>query len=365
LLILPLLRTIWVQLFLSLLCGTSALAEGVPTLSISEFGAKCDGHTDDAPAISRSLVAGRFRQATVTIPPSATPCMLSSFVDVPDGGRLEGVPGSAVLMAAATNVSTPTLLEVGNDAKIVGLKFDGQAQAINNEAPLIEGFRVSRVTFDHITVEHARGAGLILADSVSSSTIAHSTFRDIGNNWRISGRREDRKQGLVFCCGRANRNNASINNTFVDIGLDALQFSDQRNFRAVGNRFDLSSDQNNTLPSPDYPAALFLLRDDDGLVANNQIRGAQGNCIDAPGAKGVEISDNVIDGCGGIGIGIFSTQSYGLPFIVPDHDIIKNNVIGDVAKMAWVRQHNCHAIFVSAGKTDIIVSGNKINGPPC
>jgi hypothetical protein len=338
----------------------------MPAITVSEFGAKCDGRTDDFESISRAVSAARSRHINVIVQPSAEPCMLSRFVAVPDGVRLEAKPGSAVFMATAHNVSTPALLEVGSDVQVVGLTFDGQAYAIDNAAPLIQGFKVSGVTFDRIVVQHARGSGLVLSTSVSSSQVMNSSFIDIGNHWRISGRREDRKPGLVFCCGQANRYNAALNDTFNDIGLDALQFSDQQDFKAVGNRFELSSGQTERLSSPDYPAALFLLRDEGGLVADNHIHGAQGNCIDAPGAKNVTIRNNVIDRCGGIGIGLFSTDTYGPPMTMPEGDTITANVIGNFAETSWIRQHNCHAISSPAGASGISVTSNKINGsPPC
>ena len=328
------------------------------TLGIAAFGAKCDGRTDDAEAIGRALDAAG-RGSIVMVPATGTACMLSRFVALPDGVRLKGEEGRSVLMAGTNNTTTPVLLQVGSDTEVSGITFDGQAAAVRDAAPLIQGYKISNVKFDHVTVRHSRGTGLVLSTLVSHVRVSDSRFIDIGNGWKESGRQEDRKPGLVFCCGQGNRENAASGNSFSDIGLDALQFSDQEQFQVVGNRFELSNEQADRLASPDYPAAIFLLRDTDGLVANNIIAGAQGNCVDAPGGKRLQIRDNVIDGCGGTGIGLFSTKVYGAPLILPQDDLVSGNIVRNVALGVYARLHQVPAITVERGATNIEERSNR------
>jgi hypothetical protein len=70
--------------------------------SLTDFGAKCDGVTDDLPAFTATMnwVSARG-YGTIVIPPSANPCMLSGAFNAPSGLTLEASPGDSHAKANA------------------------------------------------------------------------------------------------------------------------------------------------------------------------------------------------------------------------------------------------------------------------
>jgi hypothetical protein len=227
------------------------------------------------------------------------------------------------------------LLSVGNNVRVEGVSFDGGGSRHPNAANVIQGYKVSNVTFDGIALRHTRGIGLLMSSDIVGSTIRNSIFEDLGNFWKISHKAVDRKQGVVFCCGGGNRGNAAINNRFSDVGLDALQFTDQSDVVVSGNRFNLENQQRETVKAPDYPAAIFLAHVNRATIQGNTVSHAQGSCIDAPGLTDAAISRNILTECGAAGLGLFDTRSYDGPFVTARHIIVSGNTITNNARWAY------------------------------
>lgn len=328
-------------------------------LNVLDFGVVCDGKTDDYPAFSRALAqAGQNSGSVLFFPPAAQPCMTSKALRVPDGVTLDAVPGRTVIKAAANNRSNPMLLEVGNRDTVRGLSFDGGGDTIPGQPNVIQGYRVQDVTFDHISVIHTSGPAMVLSSEIRNVTITHSRFSDIGNAWKRSRLASDRRPGVVFCCGSGNRGNSAFDNRFEDIGLDALQFSDQSDVRAAGNRFYLENGQRRVVTAPDYPAAIFLLRVDHAAISTNRVEGAQGAGIDAPALTNSTLDGNTISGSGSTGIGLFNTKGYDGPLAGSDRVVVRSNTI--IGNTAWDRTPHPGGITLSGSATRITVTGNRI-----
>lgn len=338
------------------------VAAGGPAFAIDprDFGVRCDGHSDDAPALNEALKAAGPTRGHVVLSPSATPCLLSRALVIADGITLEAAPGTVILKPTTANVSVPMLLSVGNHVTIRGVDFDGGGSSHPNRANVVQGFHVANVLFDRIAVRHTSGAGLVMSSGIIASRVQNSVFADIGNAWRVSGRPEDRRQGVIFCCGADNYGNSVVSNDFSDIGLDALQFSDQKHFSITGNTFYLENDQLAALSSSDYAAGIFLLRSTRGVVDRNNINDAQGNCIDAPGLSETSITSNTIIGCGNSAIGLFSSVRYAGPPAPTANVLIVSNTISDIRRWAFAKRLKSDAIAVPAEARHVIVHDNTI-----
>jgi parallel beta-helix repeat protein len=214
----------------------------------------------------------------------------------------------------------------------------------------------NHVVFDGITVRNTRGIGAVLQANTKNSGVRKSQFVNVGNHWKTTLQRLDRIQGLVFCCGNDNSGNFAIGNRFEDIGLDALQIGNQRDFVATNNVFDLENGQLLRVKSSDYPAGIFLQYSSNVTISRNVIRGAQGNGIDAPALQRSRIANNTVIDSGCAGIGLFQgydkkTQSMGISVV---DNIITNNV-------HWAHCTFKGGITISEGAPrDIVISGNVV-----
>jgi hypothetical protein len=272
---------------------------------------------------------------------------------------LEGTPGETILTLTATNHGNPVLLEfpVGTtNVRVETMIFDGGGQNFSNPHPLIAATAGTNIVFTAITVRNSRGMGLLLQGGMQHSGVRNSHFFNLGNHWKATLDKADRIQGLVFCCGEGNTDNFATGNAFEDIGLDALQIGDQVRFLAASNTFNLGNQQFELVIAPDYPAGIFILHSAEVVVTGNTIFSAAGNGIDAPGLQTAGLSNNVISGCGGCGIGLFLgydgvRQTHGVAVI---HNTITDNV-------RWSQSSFLGGITISGGTPgDIVISDNVV-----
>lgn len=333
---------------------TLAARYGPEVINVRDFGAKCDGMSDDHDAIAAVLTRLSSHAGGVALfPPSSKPCMLAQNLSTPDNVILRATPGTVVLKATLDNKSRPVLLAVGNNVVVDGLSFDGGGKDHPTAENVIQGFRVSNVTFTRIAVRHTRGIGLMMSSNIGNSAVRDSVFEDLGNHWKTSHLVRDRVEGVVFCCGDGNHGNVAENNRFSDIGLDALQFSGQSGVTITGNRFDLENRERATMSAPDYGAALYLPNVSQAMISGNVIAGAQGNCIDAPTLVNAKISHNILTRCGSSGIGLFGSSIGPTRGIVVSDNIINSNG-------QWKLSPHPGGITLGGNIADVSLVGNTV-----
>jgi parallel beta helix pectate lyase-like protein len=282
---------------------------------------------DLQPCIQAAIQKAALDGGVVLIPNGRWP--LGGPLAPASGVTLKGESPNATLIPSADNRSKPMLLH-GRDVRhvaIVNITFEGGGKDFANANPVIEFAKSDDVTLSGIAIQHSHGIGLVMEGGIRHGKVVNSTFNDLGNRWKTTHQRADRIQGVVFCCGDNSQNEAD-DNSFEDIGLDALQFSNQSQFKILRNTFDLDNQQRKTLPSDDYPAAIFLTYSSGGLIQENTIKGALGNGIDAPALQSSVIENNNIRNCGQAAIGIFPgydkvTQS---KLITIRGNVLMNNV---------------------------------------
>ncbi len=328
-------------------------------IDIRAHGAACDGIKDDAPAITAALKAAAGKPgATVLFPPSAKPCLLKTALSLPEGVTLLAEPGTVTLKAAPGNAARPVLLSLASHSKLIGLSFDGGGADNANTNPVIIGYHATDITLDHIALRHTRGIGLLFSSSIARVAVHDSTFEDLGNHWKQTHLAKDRIQGVVFCCGDGNTDNSAEHNHFADIGLDALQFSNQTGAIARFNRFTLENGERAAVPAPDYPAAMYLVLDTRLTIADNRVEGAQGNCIDAPGIADAEILRNTVTGCGQAGIGLFDSPADGHPRVSSHNVLIEGNEITN--NVHWAASVFKGGISLSGAASNVRLKANRI-----
>jgi len=295
----------------ALLMATSASAA---VYSATNYTSACtwDSTHDVSNCIQAAInAAARSGGGTVQIPSGtwhlAKPLSLTSNL------VLQGV-GSAELAPTAGNQSTSDLLLDGSGLKNVtveSITFDGGGQDFPNGSAVIHVGGSTGVVFNGIKVQNSRGPAMSLTGGMNNSGINNSSFVNIGNHWKTTKNTTDRVQGVIFWDASNvpqthDEKNFATNNYFENIGLDALQFTQQDNFVASNNQFNLSgAGEWAAIAAPDYPAGIYTTQSTNVTISHNVILNAPGGGIDAPGLQGSTISNNVISGSGGAGIGLY------------------------------------------------------------
>jgi len=295
----------------SLLMATTASAAIYSPISYTS-ACQWDNTHDVSNCIQAAInAAAKSGGGTVQIPSGtwylAKPLSLKSNL------VLQGV-GSAELAPTVNNQSTSDLLLDGNglnNVTVQSITFDGGGQDFPNGSAVIHVGGSTGVMFNGIKVQNSRGPAMSLTGGMNNSGINNSSFVNIGNHWKTTKKTTDRVQGVLFWDASNvpqthDEKNFATNNYFEDIGLDALQFTQQDNFTASNNRFNLwGAGEWAAITAPDYPAGIYTTQSTNATISNNVILNAPGAGIDAPGIQGSTISGNVISGSGSAGIGLY------------------------------------------------------------
>jgi hypothetical protein len=271
-------------------------------INVKDFGAVCDGTTDDSSHIAAALTqvaAGNV--TTVYFPPSATACMSSAALTVPSGTTLWAYPGTATLQMAAGSTANPGLLSIANVSNVLvyGLILDGNLAGVPAGNNVNTVFQSSNVVFDHVTVQNTRGIGAVFSTQIVNSGIRDSSFTNVGNYWITSGSNADQQQGVVFCCGTLanNHDNFVTGSQFTSTGLDAISIASQANFVASANRFKSVGGR-----YTNGGAAIYAANNSSAVIGQNSVNGAYGNGIDVIATPLATIVHNDVQFAGGAGI---------------------------------------------------------------
>ncbi|WP_240993644.1 glycoside hydrolase family 55 protein, partial [Asaia bogorensis] len=150
--------------------GTSAQALAAKlheVLSIRDFGAKCDGATDDATAINAALsAASSSGTPSVLVPPSVTACMVGSTLIVPAGTAFYSALNAATIKATSS-LSGPLVqfASAAQDMRIYGLILDGGGVDGSNTSPVVQGYQTTNAVVDSVTVQNAPRQAVLFSQS--------------------------------------------------------------------------------------------------------------------------------------------------------------------------------------------------------
>lgn len=281
--------------------------------NIKDFGAVCDGSTDDRAAIAAAVSAASSTSKSVFFPPSATACMMGSSITVPSGVTVAAIPGTATIKAKPGNTSSPLLLSFESDTTLIGLTVDGGGTAFGSANNVMSAFGggtpIDNVKITQNKFANTRGVAFLASTSVTRVLIEGNVFEDVGEYWRTSNAAADRKQAIVFCCGTAANSYGHIirGNRFERIGLDAISADDLVDITVVGNVFNLDqTDQLTWVWSGGDPTAFSAAVYCTETVARCTVTGnvvdqSSGNAIDSVALETV-ITANTISASGQAGI---------------------------------------------------------------
>ena len=317
------------------------------------YGAKCDGSTDDYAAFNAASVTATANPgSTIYVPPSATSCLLSQSFALPTKTTLWAYPGTVTLAPKSGNAASILLMGVANfatNSTVHGITFDGGGVDFANANALVQAFRVDTLIFDQVIWQNSRGLGANISSS-NRSGVRNSKVINVGNHWKTTLSASDRIQGISFCCNTSSGglDNFVTGTYFENIGLDAINATNQTRFLASGNRFNLTSNQTSVISTSAYPAAIYC--NTSSLIADgNSIFAAIGNGIDTVTCD-LTISGNKVlnSGAGGLLI------TAGTSAVVSGNTFLDNNQVATGADANYLGGIN----FCGAS-TNVIISGNR------
>lgn len=292
-------------------------------INVKDYGATCDGSTNDRIAINNALTAaGNGNVKTVYFPPSSTACMIAAPLTPPSGISIVAYPGTATIKASSTNGSTPLLfsMETGSphDILIYGLTIDGNVSGQTGVGGAANKSRVngvvggSRIVFDHVKFQNTYGQALQFSTNVTYSGVRDSTFDQVGMYWHTSGLKTDATQAVTFTdvSEGGSIGNFAENNIFTNIGFDAINTAYQTHFSAIGNECILNNQQ--WYSAGVGNACVFTFGSRGFLVANNISYGASGNAFDLSGSESMIVVGNESYNAGVAGFLIGTGITYGV-----------------------------------------------------
>jgi polygalacturonase len=157
----------------SAIAATSVAAGAI---QLADYGAVCDGSTDDSPAISRALAQARKLRLPLLIPSGQ--CAFADVIRV-DGVTLTGIGEASVLHAL--NWRRGAIFMSGAGPVVSNLKLTGVA-APSRQAPWemtkVVIFGATDFVIDRVTIEGSPAAGIQTAQKPTRGRITNNVIRN-------------------------------------------------------------------------------------------------------------------------------------------------------------------------------------------
>jgi hypothetical protein len=157
----------------SLTADTSVAAGAI---HLADYGAACDGATDDSPAIARALAKARELRLPLLIP--AGRCAFGDIIRV-DGVTLTGIGDGSVLHAL--NWRRSAIFMSGAGPVVANVKLTGVAAPSRQadwEMTKITIFGATDFVIDRVTIEGSPAAGIQTAKAAMRGRITNNTVRN-------------------------------------------------------------------------------------------------------------------------------------------------------------------------------------------
>lgn len=235
-------RLILILVFLYVAC-IPVVGSHASTLSVTSFGAKCDGKKDDTAAIRAALNAANAGD-TVTFPANKT-CKITDSISPKGSTTLQGLPGSKIVQAGNHHL----LIITANDVSTNNLTLRHNGTSVTSNVVRIEG--ASGFYLYNTTIERTDAWNVYLLGGCHHGTINGLTI--------LKGRAGNIDDGLDI----AECHDVTILRPDIHTNDDAISFKSYDN---VGGTHHITV-QNGTLRSDGAAAIGFGNEIDTDLYA--------------------------------------------------------------------------------------------------
>ena len=259
---------------------------------------------------------------------------IETAISIPSDCTLIGENGTILIHNVQENPGVFDLGEVDN-IKIANLtiKGDVESDSANNVSTI---YKSTNVTVENVKYTDLRGVALIISTNCSNITVKNCLFKNCGTYNRISGSGSDRKQALAVTSSC--HNIQIINNTFNEIGLDAISVTGSTDINISENCID------------DTDSGGIYVSTISGVIANNIVHDAGGNGIDCNTCVHLNVNGNYCYECYAAGIMLSSPENC---------SVIGNLCYGNVTDENTVHRGGI-TIHVIQNSNGLNISGNCV-----
>lgn len=159
---------------LTLSAGAQATEVALPASGVDpmQYGAKCDGATDDAAAINAAITSAKAKGLPVLLP--AATCAYGTVLKL-EGVKMMGRGDASILWAL--DPSREAIFMRGSGPEVRNLRLAG-VKAVARAAPLegvrIAAFGASNFVIDNVTIDGATGGGIQTARGATQGVISNN-----------------------------------------------------------------------------------------------------------------------------------------------------------------------------------------------
>jgi parallel beta-helix repeat protein len=179
----------WLLALVPLLASAQATAVVLPASGVSpmQHGARCDGATDDAAAITAAIRSAKTKGLPVVLP--AATCAYGSVLTL-EGVRMVGRGDASILWAL--DPARAAIFLRGSGPEVRSLKLSGvapTARAAPWEGARIVAFGASNFVIDNVTIDTSTGTGIQTARGATQGAISNNRVSNtLADGIHITGR---------------------------------------------------------------------------------------------------------------------------------------------------------------------------------
>ncbi len=182
-------RLAWLVALLPCVAGAQGARNPTPQQGVNpmQFGAKCDGATDDAAAITAAIASAKTKGLPVLLP--AATCAYGAVLTL-DGVKMVGRGDASML--CALDPSREVIFMLGSGPEVRSLKLAG-VRPTKRAAPW-EGARIvaigaSRFVIDNVTIDGSTATGIQTARGATEGVISNNRISNtLADGIHITGR---------------------------------------------------------------------------------------------------------------------------------------------------------------------------------
>ena len=284
--------------------AAAAPAAVTPTssdLSITAFGAVCNGSTNNSTAITNAIAAAKAKGVSVVIPSGV--CAYGDVINL-DGVKLIGYGDASVLYALNTN--REAIFMRGSGAEVRSVKLSGikaSTRVAPWEATRITLFGATKFVIDNVTIDGGSAAGIQTAQATNNGTISNN--RVIGT-LADSIHMTDRASYITVTGNRVENSG--------DDGIAVVSY------KSDGGMVNHITARNNVIVNNKWGRQMSVVGGSDVLYENNDMENniagyaclylAQENPYATYGAHNVVAQRNTMKNCGGASTGHGAVMVY-------------------------------------------------------
>lgn len=338
-------RLAWpLVLLLTTVSAQSQAKDAVPSQGVNpmQFGAKCDGTTDDAPALAAAIASAKAKGLPVVLP--AATCAYGSVLNL-DGQKMIGRGDDSVLYAL--DPFHAAIFLRGSGAEVRNMKLTGVKPTKRHppwEGVRIVAFGASRFLIDNVTIDGSTATAVQTARGATQGVISNNRISNtLGDGIHITG-----QASYITITG----------NTIHDTGDDGIAVVSYQ--RDKGPTHHITA-VGNTVSNNKGGRSMSVVGGSDVLYENNKLSNsgnyaclylAQEDSYKTMPISNVIARNNTLSNCGSPSTGHAAVMLFTDSSVNNGVQILRNDI----------EQSGQAGIRMFGQNNDVTIDGNRVSG---